>query len=643
MLQKYNADSSFSQVPPRTSQRAVRAYSPRQIAVLGRHMSDPALLQEHRQTLTGGAPFVRRGHDDRFPGRTNDDLFRAVGGSSLRSGIEMTPKDAELFDGVTLRSWGRDELARYRYDYQPSWFSDWLRRVVQDDIPDRRVSRSLVDFAWCFFNAERCEAMTMLTYEQFSSHFAIARSTVGEWLKLLRSARVIESAHTWARDEGKTAARRENHRRHARCYGANLYRLGSAVADEVRIAIREGKGNASFASGRTMEHAARRCGQNLRAAMRDDIAARRRDQWYRRQERTEGLSSSSICSPIIGLHRPLLPSGSSHPRNGGEDHNEVRPPDAAPMASPARTRSADLPGKPARVTDKAQGQQEDAGVSPAFKELLEESSSDFARRFLNSLNALAIFFVCMLFACGGLDGGPTRTREREQKSRSPRNSYLARTEPEYQTSHIARWRPGSRRSDREFERDPAAARDAVRGRRDAPIDPGRIATKVEPMKIAKGTIQAVSDTQSTLSALLTDAYRGDFVWELEHELIVNQVALEGADSAGLRCNLEIERVVVNKIAHKKVPGRIGPGTLEIRAKIVGFTRSKVPPVSADYPRLWIKIVVTGTEAAELTPDTAELENPTVPVDADGFPLQPTAVDEEGGAHRITDLPESGQA
>ena len=360
-------------IPSPTRRQAPKSYSPKQRKFLSRHVSDLDGLSK-RETLTGGDVFVRRGHSDPFPGRTNADLFRSVGASALRSGSTMTVEDEKLYRCVKLRAWGRIELETFRFTYQPTWFAPWLKKVIRDSMPDKRVSRSMAEFAWGFFAAERSEAMTMVTYEEFAAHYGVARSTVGLWLQVLRQAKVVESAHTWAEDNGKTSRRRPLGHKHPRCYATNLYRLGAAVADEVRIAIREGRPDARFCSGKTMGPAARNCGRILRAEMREESKARRGLLWDRRNNRGSEPPAASNCSPILGPLRPSVPSGSiTPPRNGAASEEKARPTAVETMASPSRPTDrvtpCDAEARPERTASGRKGEHDAkrASTLPAKK------------------------------------------------------------------------------------------------------------------------------------------------------------------------------------------------------------------------------------------------------------------------------------
>lgn len=598
--------------------QGTKSYSAKQRQILARHMSDPDVLAKCRETLTGGEPFVRRGHTNPFPGRTNADLFASVGASSLRSAAPMSVEDEKLFAGVRLRSWGRIELEHYRFAYQPTWFATWVGRVVADVIPDKRVSRAMVDFAWGFFAAERSEALTQITYEEFSAHYGVARSTVGIWLRMLREARIIESAHTWAEDNGKTSQRRTHGRKHARCYAANLYRLGSAVAEEVRIAIREGRSGARFCSGKSMEWAARNCGQALRAQMRAEHKERRDLKWITRETRTSGLPSS-LSRPIFGCLRPSVPSGSmTPPRDGAASEGKERPAAVSVKASPAGPTDRVTPcDSAARLGPAASGRKDEhdaerASTIEAQKKTspnkpLETSSANGVRykaqfdelvkrglaHFRRGMHAIVFALLVAGTACGNWISHASDNNQQYQRlgrlgasARTPGAPHDPRRIGAFRDCAPTRWQdfvealcprtPTPRGGDSHVDGDgdsakaqPSHGPRVVRERVSMNTETENSESEDESTQASgdktypsfAGTL-AADGSKVTLAAILPSD-SAIATWELDTTHIVRLTRVYGVDKDTQRINARIFGAVSAGKRHASIPGRVGPGLVQI--------------------------------------------------------------------------------
>ena len=591
-----------------TNRRQPKAYSPKQLQILGRHMSDPDGLRR-RETLTGGVVFVRRGSQDPFPGRTNADIFGSIGASALRSGSAMSIDDSALFDGIRLRSWGRIELETYRFAYQPTWFAAWLRRVVADAIPGKRVSRSMCEFAWGFFAAERSEALTMVTYDEFAAYYGVARSTVGAWLQVLRQARVIESAHTWAEDNGKTSHRRPLAHKHPRCYATNLYRLGTAVADDVRIAIREGRSDARFCSGKSMAAAARNCGRALRTEMRAESQERRDLYWARRNGREPAPAASSNCRPIFGPLRPSVPSGSiTPPRDGVGREIKALPPVAPILASLARTTNPATP-RPTepRTPTVASGHEgeHDAKRASSFETQKKTSSvqpvetsthrnDDYEMRF-NELaemglahirRALHVILAVLLVsatACGnwishatdnahqyqrfgglGAQPGAPRTPHDPGRSGQVRNCAFER-----RPGHVPATRPGESTPRRCYANvDDDGDPENAKPNHGCPLVPKeKIMTETTEYDQTgwtrvEGTVEATPG-KHVIAALATNSDHVVFRWKLDHQYVVRVTKISGYGENDEKINARIRIVHVGENVYRRVPGRVGPGEFSV--------------------------------------------------------------------------------
>lgn len=131
-----------------------------------------------------------------------------------------------------------------------------------------------------------------------------------------------------------------------------------------------------------------------------------------------------------------------------------------------------------------------------------------------------------------------------------------------------------------------------------------------------------------------------FVWNLPFPLIVNSIALRGTDVFDSPRNAEILEVRVNGktigTPKPRVPANIGPGGLEILARLI--TDPGDPRKYKDVPNFSLKL--NCCRPAETTLETAKVPNPLL-ADSDGYPTDPTAIDNEGTAHKITGIDGQG--